>query len=112
MRHIWLRVMMVAALAAPCALQGAVSGLVCTSTSVQAVLRTEGLTERAGEMVFTCTGDTPGGEVGASFSVFLSVPVTNRAGGDGMFQQLARFVGFAPFGRGDRVARQLPTGGD
>lgn len=84
MRHIWLRVMMVAALAAPCALQGAVSGLVCTSTSVQAVLRTEGLTERAGEMVFTCTGDTPGGEVGASFSVFLSAPVTNRAGGDGM----------------------------
>ena len=73
-----------AAMLGPETAQGAVSGLVCTSTSVQAVLRTEGLTERAGEMVFNCTGDTPGGEVGASFSVFLSVPVTNRLGGDGM----------------------------
>lgn len=62
----------------------AVASLICHSTGVQAVVRSEGLTERLGEMVFTCNGNIPGGDVGASFSVFLNVPVTNRIGGDGL----------------------------
>ena len=61
----------------------AVASLICTSTAVQAVIRNEGLTERLGEIVFTCNGNIPGGDVGASFSVFLNAPVTNRVGGDG-----------------------------
>ncbi|MEP7364327.1 MAG: hypothetical protein ABI972_13825 [Acidobacteriota bacterium] len=56
----------------------AVSGLICNSTAVQAQLRGEGLTERLGDIVFNCQGEVPGGDVGASFSVFLSAPVTNR----------------------------------
>ncbi|MEP7367463.1 MAG: hypothetical protein ABI972_29740 [Acidobacteriota bacterium] len=61
----------------------AVASLICNSTAVQAVVRTEGLTERLGEMVFTCNGNIPGGDVGASFSVFMNAPVTNRIDGNG-----------------------------
>jgi hypothetical protein len=35
-----------------------------------------------------------------------------RASGDGVFEQFASFAGFAPFGGGDGVTRQLPAGGD
>ncbi|HZO55769.1 MAG TPA: hypothetical protein VFB63_23875, partial [Bryobacteraceae bacterium] len=65
------------------AASAAVASLICNSTAVQAVVRTEGLTERLGEMVFTCTGNTPGGDVGASFSVYLNASVTNRVDGVG-----------------------------
>jgi hypothetical protein len=63
------------------AASAAVASLICDSTAVQAVVRTEGLTERLGEMVFTCTGNIPGGDVGASFSVYLNASVTNRVDG-------------------------------
>ena len=70
-------------LSIPTAAPAAVASLICNSTAVQAVVRTEGLTERLGEMVFTCNGNIPGGDVGASFSVFVNAPVTNRVDGDG-----------------------------
>ncbi|HZO56696.1 MAG TPA: hypothetical protein VFB63_28560 [Bryobacteraceae bacterium] len=56
----------------------AISGLICNSTAVQAQLRAEGITERLGDIVFNCQGDVPGGDAGASFSVFVNAPVTNR----------------------------------
>ena len=68
------------ALSAP----AAVSGLFCQGTAVQAHIRNEGLTERLGEIVLNCRGDVPGGDVGASFTLFLNAPVTNRLMGDGL----------------------------
>lgn len=64
--------------------QAAVASLICQSTAVQALVRTEGLTERVGEMVFTCNGNIPNGDVGATFNVFINAPVTNKVNDDGM----------------------------
>lgn len=73
-----------ALLAIPLGAHAAVSGLICQSTAVQALVRTEGLTERLGEMVFTCNGNVPNGDVGANFNVFINAPVTNKVSDDGM----------------------------
>ncbi|MBK5293683.1 MAG: hypothetical protein JJE04_18645 [Acidobacteriia bacterium] len=61
----------------PGALAAAVAPLTCDATADPVQLRSEGLTERVGEIVLTCSalsGDT----VTGSLTLFLSAPVTNK----------------------------------
>jgi uncharacterized protein (TIGR03437 family) len=49
----------------------------CAVTAVPPTVHSEGLTERLGDIVLTCTG-SPGATVAASLTVFLPVSITNR----------------------------------
>jgi len=51
---------------------------VCTPTAVPALVRGEGLAERMGDILISCTGGPPGGVVGGNLTVFLNVRVTNK----------------------------------
>jgi uncharacterized protein (TIGR03437 family) len=51
---------------------------VCTPTAVPALVRGEGLAERMGDILISCTGGPPGGVVGGNLTVFLNVNVTNK----------------------------------
>ncbi len=51
---------------------------VCTPAAVPALVHGEGLAERMGDILISCTGGTPGGVVGGNLTVFLSVNVTNK----------------------------------
>lgn len=81
--------------------EGAVSSLYCQATAVQAHIRQEGLTERLGEVVMNCQGDVPGGDVGASLTLFVNgAAVTNRLNAEGLTDamlEIDRGVGTTPF---------------
>lgn len=49
----------------------------CTTSATPPVVRSEGLTERIGDMLLTCTG-TPGNTVNANVAITLNTDVTNR----------------------------------
>src|SRR5713226_515161 len=51
---------------------------VCTPTAVPALVHAEGLAERLGDILISCTGGTPGGVVGGNLTIFLNVRVTNK----------------------------------
>lgn len=53
------------------------SQTVCTTSATPPIVRSEGLTERIGDLLLTCTG-TPGNMVNANVAVILNTPVTNR----------------------------------
>src|SRR3954464_12301027 len=52
----------------------------CVSTSVPAPVRTEGLTERLGDIQIQCSGSNPGAVLAGNITVALPVSVTNRIG--------------------------------
>ena len=54
------------------------SALVCTTTAVPPIVRSEGLTERLGDIILGCSGGTPGAVVSANLTLFLNVGITNR----------------------------------
>jgi uncharacterized protein (TIGR03437 family) len=56
--------------------------LSCVVTSVPALVRGEGVSERLGDVVLNCSGGVPGAQVRADLHTFLSVPLTNRLRGD------------------------------
>jgi len=56
--------------------------LTCQSTAVPPIVAGEGITERIGDIVMSCTGGTPGAQVTGNFSVFLNVNITNRVSGN------------------------------
>lgn len=66
-----------ALLLAPAGLYAQSGSPTCVTTAVAPVVRAEGITERVGDIVLTCTG-TPNQEVTGNLTVFLSVAVTNR----------------------------------
>lgn len=49
----------------------------CIVTAVPTVVRSEGVAERLGDIVLSCTG-TPGREVTGSLTIFINTTVTNR----------------------------------
>lgn len=59
------------------------SGLNCAGTSVTPILHAEGVAERLGDIVLTCTSGTPGNIVGGNLTIFLNTPVTNKLTADG-----------------------------
>lgn len=58
--------------------QAAISNLTCAVTSAVPIVRAEGVAERVGDIVFECSGGSPGGSVTGNLSFFLNTPVTNK----------------------------------
>ena len=54
------------------------NALVCIPSAVPATVHSEGLAERAGDVVLSCSGGTPGVTVSGNLTVFLNVSVTNK----------------------------------
>ena len=52
--------------------------LTCTGTATPPLVRAEGLTERMGDIVMSCSGGSPGTAITGNLTVFLAVPITNR----------------------------------
>jgi uncharacterized protein (TIGR03437 family) len=52
----------------------------CVATSVPVPVRTEGLTERLGDIQIQCSGSNPGSVLAGNLTVALPVSVTNRIG--------------------------------
>jgi len=52
--------------------------LVCTPSAVPANVHSEGLAERVGDVVLTCSGGNPGTTISGNLTVFMNVPVTNK----------------------------------
>lgn len=52
--------------------------LTCVTTGQPIIVHGEGITERTGDLVFTCTGGIPDATVTVNLSVFLNVNITNR----------------------------------
>jgi uncharacterized protein (TIGR03437 family) len=50
----------------------------CQVVSAPLQVRTEGLTERFGDVTFVCTGGAPGSVLGGNLTMFFPVSVTNR----------------------------------
>ncbi len=51
--------------------------VVCSTTAVPPLVRSEGLTERIGDIVYTCTGQA-GTQVTTNLTIALNVNITNR----------------------------------
>src|SRR3954464_6533054 len=60
----------------------------CVSTSVPAPVRTEGLTERLGDIQIQCSGSNPGAVLAGNLTVALPVSVTNRIGSNNQVSDL------------------------
>lgn len=54
------------------------STLVCTTTAVNALVRSEGVTEQMGDVVLDCSGGKPGVTITVNLTVFLTVNITNK----------------------------------
>ena len=89
---------------------------VCTPTAVPALVHAEGLTERLGDILISCSGGAPGGVVGGNLTVFLNVNVTNKLINNFTDVQMtvdngsgpvAANVGAQPFGAGAVVFNGL-----
>jgi uncharacterized protein (TIGR03437 family) len=59
------------------------AALTCAGSAVPAVVSSEGLTERLGDVVLSCSGGTPSQAVAGNLTLFLSVNITNRTAADG-----------------------------
>ena len=69
------------ALASVVAAQAQSSSLNCVVSAVQPAIRSEGVTERAGDIVLNCTGGTPGNVITTNLTIFsLTTVLTNRLG--------------------------------
>ncbi len=60
----------------------AAQGLLCNSAAVPVTVRVEGLSERMGDIVITCSGGAAGATVTGNLTLFQSVYITNRLSGD------------------------------
>ena len=58
------------------------TGLLCNPTSVAALVRSEGITERVGDIVLDCSGGVPFATLTSNLTVFLNVNVTNKLAGN------------------------------
>src|SRR5271155_4509575 len=56
---------------------------VCVTSATPPVVRAEGLTERIGDILLSCTG-TPGNTVNANITIGLNTNLTNRVSSGGM----------------------------
>jgi len=56
------------------------NALVCSATAVPPIIHSEGLAERMGDIVLTCSGGTPGAAILGNLTIILGVNVTNKLG--------------------------------
>jgi uncharacterized protein (TIGR03437 family) len=54
------------------------ASLTCTPSTMPAVVHGEGITERTGDIVLTCSGGNPNATLTANLFIFLNVDITNR----------------------------------
>ena len=59
------------------------AALTCIGSAVPTLVNAEGLTERMGDILLTCSGGTAGQTVTGNLTLFQSVSITNRTGEDG-----------------------------
>ena len=63
--------------------------LSCYASAVPTLVRSEGLTERTGDVVLQCSGGTAGTVVSGNLNLFLTAEVTNRVNADSVAADLA-----------------------
>lgn len=56
----------------------------CAATAVPVDVRAEGLTEKMGDIILSCSGGTSGAAVAGNLTVFLTVNITNRVDTSGV----------------------------
>jgi uncharacterized protein (TIGR03437 family) len=56
------------------------NALVCSGSAVPLVIHSEGLAERMGDIVLSCSGGTPGAAMLGNLTIILGVNVTNKLG--------------------------------
>jgi hypothetical protein len=59
------------------------AALTCAGSAVPTLINAEGLTERMGDILLTCSGGTAGQSVTGNLTLFQSVNITNRIAEDG-----------------------------
>lgn len=64
-------------------LQAQSGALTCADTAVPAIVRAEGIAERTGDILLSCSGGPTTGQVSGNVIVSLNVNVTNRLSSDG-----------------------------
>ena len=65
-------------LAIGCSYAQTVPGSHCQVSAVPTQVRTEGLTERMGDIILQCSGSNPGTALTANLTIYLPIQVTNR----------------------------------
>lgn len=82
------------------------SALICIPSAVPTIVHSEGLSERVGDIVMSCSGGTPGVTISGNLTVFLTVDVTNKlAANNTVDAQLSVDTGSGP--TPSNVAAQL-----
>src|SRR5262245_48084505 len=83
----------------------------CVVTAVPSQVRSEGITERMGDIVLECTGSNPGSALTGNFSVYLPVAITNRIDSTSRTTDAGFFVdygnGFVPLGIPGQISGQI-----
>jgi uncharacterized protein (TIGR03437 family) len=64
--------------------------LTCSNSAVPPAVRAEGIAERTGDILMSCSGGQPGAQVSGNMIVSLNVNVTNRILADGTLDALLR----------------------
>jgi uncharacterized protein (TIGR03437 family) len=64
--------------------------LTCSNSAVPPAVRAEGIAERTGDILLSCSGGQPGAQVAGNIIVSLNVNVTNRILADGTLDVLLR----------------------
>ncbi len=80
MSHRWLVLLLPLALAAGVQAQNSV--LTCATSAVPTNVRAEGISERTGDILLSCSGGQPAGQISGNIIVSLNVNVTNRILGE------------------------------
>jgi|YNPBryBLVA2012_1023415.scaffolds.fasta_scaffold00227_2 uncharacterized protein (TIGR03437 family) len=98
------------ALLASAALQGQISSVSCIAGAAPVLLRSEGLTEPAGDIVLTCSGGAPLAQISTNLTLFAPVNVTNRLGaGDTLDVSLTIDTGSGPVPAGVAAVLASPS---
>src|SRR5271154_4301181 len=58
----------------------------CQASAQPPLVRSEGISERTGDILLVCTGGAPGARITGNLSLFLNVNITNRVASNGSNQ--------------------------